>query len=87
MPGLASLAGREDLNAPFIAERTQIDQDAIGHQHSTYFTQGMDHALMVNSSERPGKDGDVERLFLERQVFRLGCGKGDFAGQVTRAVG
>jgi hypothetical protein len=50
------------------------------------FAEGMDHARMGNSSERPGEDGNIERLFAEGEMLRLCVYKVDFFRQVGGTV-
>jgi hypothetical protein len=40
--------------------RAQVNQDAIPMQDAPGFIQGMNHALVLDSSEGAGKDGSVE---------------------------
>jgi len=49
--GFFNLAARGDFNWPVPCQRAQVDQKAGGCQHAMDFIQGMDHALMRNSSE------------------------------------
>lgn len=79
---LAHFAGGEYLDTPTITKRTQINQDAVRHEDSVNFTQGMHHARMGNSSERPGEDGDVEGLFAERDGFGVRVDEADLVCQV-----
>jgi hypothetical protein len=43
----------------------------------------MNHALVLNSSERPGEDRTVKRLGSQRQLQRVGAGKINMAGKMT----
>jgi hypothetical protein len=46
----------------------------------------MDHAFMLNTSERPREDGDVEGLFAEGEILRLGVGEASFVFQFGWAI-
>ena len=59
-PGLTR--GRH-FHLPATQQRAQVNQNPVGNQHPMNFTQGMDHALMRDTSKRPGEYRNVERLF------------------------
>jgi len=84
--GLTGFARRKNLDGPFMAHRTQVNEKAVWHKDSSDFIQGMDHALMRNSSERPGKDGDIECLFVEGDVQCISAGKQNALCQIGWAV-
>src|SRR5512143_692368 len=46
----------------------------------------MDHALMLNSSEGPCKDGEIEGAVLEGQVPRIGAHEADPPSEVGRTL-
>lgn len=59
---LALTRGRH-FHLPATQQRAQVNQDAVWNQYAPNFTQGMDHALMRDTSKRPCEYGNVERLF------------------------
>lgn len=51
----------DNLDRPARAEGAQISQSAAWDKHAPDFVQGMNHARMSNSSQRPGEEHAVER--------------------------
>jgi hypothetical protein len=41
---------------------TQVNQETIRSKHALGFVEGMDHALLGNSSQHPGEHHHVERF-------------------------
>jgi hypothetical protein len=58
-----------DPHAPMFCGRAQVNQDSAWFEDSMDLPEGMNHAPSRDSSERPGKQGDVKLFFGEIQVF------------------
>ena len=43
-------------------DRAQVNQETVGSKDAARFVKGMDHALMGDSSQRPGEYHYVERF-------------------------
>jgi len=50
--------------------RTRVDEDAAGPEDAPRLVEGIDHALSLHSSERPGEDGDIEAIPERTKVLR-----------------
>src|SRR5205807_10192793 len=55
--------------------RTRVDEDAPLDEDPVGLLEGIDHALVRNSSERPGEDHDVERRVRQSQGLRGSLGE------------
>lgn len=50
---------------------TQIEKETVGFENSMSFDEGMDHALVGDSSQRPGEHDRVERCIAIREPLSL----------------
>ena len=65
---------------------TQVEKEAVGLEDAMSFEEGMDHALMRDSSQRPGEHDSVERCITIRETLGLTDLVTDLSGEPLRQI-
>jgi len=86
--GEEDLAGPDHLDDRRVPHRTNVDEPAVGSEEAVDFFEGMHHALMGHSTQRPGQDSRVEQggRALEGKIFKRDGVKLDASTQGARQV-
>lgn len=79
-------AGRYDLNEILLRNRAQVQHTSTGNKQSPDLSQGIDHALTRHSSQRGGKQSDIENRIAERKRNGARAGKSHSWAEALRAT-